>query len=398
MQWTGHCLLLHLLPNQTKIKEMKGKRFMVKGPIHIRTKKLKDGRESIYLDCYRKGVRTYEFLRLYLLQGKDAETRATNVRTMAAARAIQIRRTIEILNNKAANEDGTDMLLTELIEKYRKDLERRKARGGDNILSLLKVVKTYRGDRVTLRMIDREYIVGLINFLRDEYTTKTGKHIKPHTAQGYCGLLSAALNMAVRNGTIKHNPFKQISPVDKIHATESQRAYLTLDELRAMSRADCKHEVVKRAYLFSCYCGLRLSDIRALTWGKLTCDGGRWRTTIVMKKTGAPLYLPLNEHALRCLPKCKGADGMALVFDRLPTITTIETTLQKWATNAGVTKHITFHTARHTFATLMLTLGADLYTTSKLLGHSNISTTTIYARIVDKKKDEAVRLVDEALP
>lgn len=370
---------------------------MVEGPIRIRTKKLKDGKESIYLDCYRKGVRTYEFLRLYLLRGKDAETRAANVRTIASARAIQIRRMIEMLNDRAENEGETDMLLTELIEQYHKDLERRKARGSDNIHSLLKAVKAYRGDEVTLRKVDRDYIVDFINFLRKEYTTKTGKHIKPHTANGYCGLLSAALNMAVRNGTIKHNPFKLISPVDKIHAGESQRAYLTLDELRAMARADCPCEEVKQAYLFSCYCGLRLSDIRALTWDKLTCDGGCWRTTIVMKKTGTPLYLPLSEHALRCLPERNVIDSMNTVFNRLPSITTIETTLRKWAANAGVNKHLTFHTGRHTFATLMLTLGADIYTTSKLLGHSSISTTTIYARIVDKKKDEAVRLIDKAL-
>jgi hypothetical protein len=55
---------------------------------------------------------------------------------------------------------------------------------------------------------------------------------------------------------------------------------------------------------------------------------------------------------------------------------------------------ITFHTSRHTFATMMLTLGADLYTTSKLLGHANVKTTQIYAKIVDSKKVEAVNLVD----
>ena len=68
--------------------------------------------------------------------------------------------------------------------------------------------------------------------------------------------------------------------------------------------------------------------------------------------------------------------------------------LRKWASEAGITKHLTFHTARHTFATMMLTLGADLYTTSKLLGHTDVATTQIYAKIVDKKKDEAVNLVN----
>ena len=64
--------------------------------------------------------------------------------------------------------------------------------------------------------------------------------------------------------------------------------------------------------------------------------------------------------------------------------------------DAGVTKHISFHTSRHSFATMMLTLGADLYTTSKLLGHSNVKTTQIYANIVDSKKVAAVHLLDKA--
>lgn len=68
--------------------------------------------------------------------------------------------------------------------------------------------------------------------------------------------------------------------------------------------------------------------------------------------------------------------------------------LKVWIEAIGLKKHVTFHVARHTFATLMLTLGADLYTTSKLLGHSKVTTTQIYAKIVDAKKVEAVNLVN----
>ena len=79
----------------------------------------------------------------------------------------------------------------------------------------------------------------------------------------------------------------------------------------------------------------------------------------------------------------------------LPTPPTIERVLGKWAADAGITKHITFHVSRHTFATILLTEGADLYTTSKLLGHTDISTTQIYAKIVNKKKEEAMSLMDK---
>lgn len=71
--------------------------------------------------------------------------------------------------------------------------------------------------------------------------------------------------------------------------------------------------------------------------------------------------------------------------------------MQRWCDDAGIRKHITFHCARHTFATMMIDLGTDLYTVSKLLGHRNLSTTQIYAKIVDKKKQEAVMRVPSIL-
>ena len=72
----------------------------------------------------------------------------------------------------------------------------------------------------------------------------------------------------------------------------------------------------------------------------------------------------------------------------------INVCLKPWAVKAGITKHFTFHTARHTFATMMLTLGADLYTVSKLLGHTSVKMTQVYAKIVNKKKDDAVNLTN----
>ena len=69
-------------------------------------------------------------------------------------------------------------------------------------------------------------------------------------------------------------------------------------------------------------------------------------------------------------------------------------TLKSWAKRAGITKAVTLHTARHTYATMLLTKGADLYTVSKLLGHSEVATTQIYAKIVDSKKAEAVNLLN----
>ena len=112
-----------------------------------------------------------------------------------------------------------------------------------------------------------------------------------------------------------------------------------------------------------------------------------------MKKTQKTLYLPLSNEALKWMPERGEAKDTDKVF-HLPNQTYINMVLKVWAANSGIAKTVTFHTARHTFATMMLTLGADIYTTSKLLGHTQVKTTQIYAKIVDKKKDEAVNLTD----
>jgi integrase len=140
-------------------------------------------------------------------------------------------------------------------------------------------------------------------------------------------------------------------------------------------------------------CGLRWSDINALKWGDLQTNGEEWRLEIRMIKTRELLYLPLNNVAKNFLPEQGEKDSTDYIF-ALPTLDCAENTIKQWVEDAGIDKHVTFHCARHTFATLMLTQGADLYTTSKLLGHTDVKTTQIYAKIVDAKKAEAVNLLN----
>ncbi len=126
-----------------------------------------------------------------------------------------------------------------------------------------------------------------------------------------------------------------------------------------------KNEVVKQTYLFSCFCGLRISDIIGLKWKNVYIDNGQYRLEVVMQKTKEPIYLPLSQEALRWMPDRGEKTAEDRVFD-LPSPTYINVILKPWAKAVGIDKHFTFHQSRHTFATMMLTLGADLYTTSKL--------------------------------
>ena len=103
------------------------------------------------------------------------------------------------------------------------------------------------------------------------------------------------------------------------------------------------------------------------------------------------VFIPLSDEAKKWLPK---PGGYQEPFFNLPAPSTICLILSNWVKAAGINKHITFHCARHTFATMMLTLGSDIYTTSKLLGHNHVATTEIYAKVIDKKKFESMSNLD----
>lgn len=217
--------------------------------------------------------------------------------------------------------------------------------------------------------------------------------ISPATQHTYYRCFAGALNAAVRAEIILSNPFDKIASTEKIKVPESTREYLTIDEIKQLIATECKRENVKNAFLFSCFSGLRFSDMCAITWGQITQDGAQMRIQLQMQKTKDPLYLPISEQAQKYMPNRGTASANDTIFSMFSEVHS-NAILADWAKAAGITKKVTFHVARHTFATMMLTLGADLYTTSKLLGHTKIETTQIYAKIVNKKKDEAVNLTN----
>ena len=104
--------------------------------------------------------------------------------------------------------------------------------------------------------------------------------------------------------------------------------------------------------------------------------------------------MPIPEFAYKLCGERQ--DPELLVFPGLPDPSWISRPLRRWIESAGITRNITFHCLRHSCAVLLLTLGADIYTVSKILGHRSVRATQVYAKIVDKKKDDAITLVDDA--
>lgn len=383
----------------------------LKEPVRIRFKQLSNGNQSIYLEYYtgdviRKenyvgGKRKYEFLKLYLIPERTREDKAKNEATLALAKAIQSKRIVEVQND-AHGFQNTNKSRVNLLD-YLENIGKQSAEQGSRnyartVLNTVRALKLFRGDYIAFRDVDKEFLSEFTDFLRQmpkasKYgVLKTGGRLSNNSVVSYYGTLRTAINRAYKEGIITVNPTKEFDFASKVRQEPSRREYLTIDELKTLINTECRHEIVKRAFLFSCLCGLRVSDIRKLRWCDLQRSGGRVRIEITMQKTKEPLYLPISDEALKWLPERGEANGSDFIFP-LTHEGTVNDTLQHWAKVAGITKHISFHVSRHTHATMMLTLGADLYTVSKLFGHKNIATTQIYAKIVDKKKEEAIGLI-----
>ena len=384
---------------------------IAKDPIRVWLKKLASGSKAVYLVFHSHGKRVYENLGLYVIPERTQADKAQNAHTLSVVNAIKAQRIVELANDKAGIKQHTargKMLLVDWLEQF-KAIKLKNGQSKSNAVTVNNLIlhlKAYKGDKVMMRQVDKAFCEGFITYLSTCKTIgtdkpKKGEH-KPKpmakaTANLYFNTFVCALNSAVKGEIIDSNPVAKIDKDAKkpIKKQGSTRTYLTLDEIKALTVAKCPNDELKRAFLFACFCGLRISDIAKLTWGEIMQDGEQLIINTTMKKTGKAIVLPLSAEAAKWLPESESKKG--LVFTHIPTQSTINDDIKVWAKRAGITKDIVFHTSRHTFATTALTLGADLYTTSKLLGHQNLRTTQIYAEIVNQKKTEAVNLFNGIL-
>ena len=170
---------------------------------------------------------------------------------------------------------------------------------------------------------------------------------------------------------------------------EHRREYLTMDELNTLVATPCPIPLLKRAALFSALTGLRFSDIEKLSWNEVETIDNNHVLKFKQKKTGGIETLPISQQAVDLL----GERSQVKPFDGLFYDTRVRNNIKKWITAAGISRNITFHSFRHTFATLQLSAGTDIYTVSKLLGHKAVATTQIYAHVLDEAKREAVNRI-----
>ena len=366
-----------------------------KEPVRIRFKELANGNKSVYLSINVNGRRTYDYLRLYLIPEVDAAAKEQNKQTMQAVYAIKAQRIMSITNGIAGLKDKSriKMRLVDWLEIFRDaQVERGRQSARNWVNSVLNAVREH-SPNVTLAEMTKEYCNGFMVFLLNDYITYKHTHPSKSTVMNYLKCLKAAFNMAIEEEIMDDNPVLRLR-MDVLKGGGTKREYLTVDEVKRLIDTPCKREDIKAAFLFSCFCGLRISDVKSLKWKNIITEGDKTRVEILQYKTKQPLYLPLNKQALRWMPERGSASDEDNVFPTLPSKN--YDCIPEWSRAAGISKHVTYHVSRHTFATMELTMGADLYTTSKLLGHTEVRTTQIYAKIINKKKDEAVSLLDSA--
>lgn len=362
-------------------------------PVRIRFKELENGNKSIYLDIYYEKKRRYEFLKLYLVPENSPEAKAQNEHTLKAANAIKAQRILDITNKRPQKEysDKAKVLLTDWLHTYAE----KKTKDGKT--SVEKVVHStikqleLHAPKAMLCDVDKNFLEDFVQHMTETKSRVTNRPFAKKTISNLLACIIAALGVAVEEGILSFNPAEAVDR-KVIQGEKKKREYLTIDEVKRLMDTPCLRENVKKAFLFSCFCGLRISDVRSLLWKNVINDGDKVHLELRQKKTEALLYLPLNKQARRFLPEVSG-DAEECVFT-LPTGSTILRILNKWAKDAGIDKKICYHMSRHTFATMELTMGADLYTTSLLMGHSNVQITQIYAKIIDVKKEQAVMMID----
>lgn len=367
-----------------------------KEPVRIRFKKLANGSVSVYLAINVNGRRTYDYLKLYLVPETDLAAKLQNRQTMEAVYAIKAQRILQITNGAAGIKKDlrNKMRLVDWLKIYQDRQVNKGKRGAKRwVRTMIFVIEGYDGGKdATLADIDHQWLTDFMIYLMNDYVTYKKTKLTNGTVDNYLRCLKAAFNVAVEEGIMPTNPMLAL---DRSHlkGTTYEREFLSVEEVKKLIDTPCRRPDIKGAFLFSCFCGLRISDVRSLQWKHVVTAGGKMYLKITQFKTRRPLSIPLSRQALRWMPERGNAEEDEYIF---PPLSKNMTVLDDWAKEAGINKHVTFHVSRHTFATMELTMGADIYTTSKLLGHTSVATTQIYAKVINSKKEEAVSLLDSA--
>jgi integrase len=368
--------------------------------VKLRTKPISGNRKSLYLDFYPAiahpvtGEPTRrEFLGLYLFdKAKIPIDKQHNKETLQLGEQIRQKRDNQI--NKPEIYTGYEREQLRIkergecsfIEYFKRLADKRKTSNHDNWVSAFYYLKKFTDGNLKFADLNEAFCNEFKEFLLTTPSNKSEKvTLSQNSAVSYFNKLKATLKQAYKDGYLQSDLNSKIEP---IKSAETQRHFLTIEELNTLAKTECANDLLKRAALFSALTGLRFSDIQKLVWGEIEhINGQGYFIHFKQKKTKGVEVLPISKQAYSLLGEPKGHTDK--VLENLEYSAYNNKHLYKWIAKAGIAKDISFHNFRHTFATLQLSKGTDIYTVSKMLGHRELKTTQIYAKIIDQTKREA---------
>lgn len=401
--------------------------------VKLRQKNISKGRKSLYLDFYppiphpETGELTRrKFLGMYLFidksdlkkeistkkkKGQNIDNlqvaykelkpltpveKLHNTETLKIAESIRQKRENFLNKPEIYNQYEKEQLRIKeqgeksFIEYFRKLAEKRQSSSYENWISTLNYLEAFTNGTLKFAELNE----GLLEEFKDYLLTTKSKRssktkLSQNSAVSYFNKIKAALKQAYKEGLLQTDLNTRIQP---IKAEETRREYLTLDELNKLVKTPCNDDLLKRTALFSALTGMAFKEIQNMTWKDISyVENQGYMVLTKRQKTQRDNYLPISEQAYQLLSEPKEPENK--VFEGLKYSAYQNKHLFQWIGAAGITKDITFHCFRHTFATLQLYNGTDIYTVSKMLGHKDLKTTQVYAKIVDEAKREAANKI-----
>lgn len=355
--------------------------------VTLRTRPLKNGMLSYYLDYYpgyrdqetMKTIR-HEGLNIYIYANpKNERERNFNATMSEKAEAIRCRRFESIVNDRYDFFDR-HKLKADFLEYYRRQLRKHDQKWEfvyHHFYNFVHGECTFEEIDIDLCNKFREYLLNAKQLRRDGRISK-------NSASGYWSTFRGLLKILYRNQLIKTNINDFL---DKIETEDTPKDYLSVEELYKLAETPCKKPILKTAALFSCLTSLRISDILSLQWHEIVdfAAGGKCVHTIT-QKTKTEDIIPISDEALQLIGYSPEKTG--LVFKGLKRSWT-QQPMKEWIRKAGITKNITFHSYRRTYATLQGAAGTDIRTIQSNMAHKSITTTQRYMKVVDSNKREA---------
>ena len=368
--------------------------------VKLRQKEISGKRQSLYLDFYpaitnpETGEPTRrEFLGLYLFdKPKNPFDKKHNKETQDLAEQIRQKKDNQL--NKPEIYTGYEKEQLKIIEQgeksyieyFRQLANKRKGSNRENWFATFNYLNNFANNQLKFSNLNVKFCNDFREYLLTTPSNKSKKStLTQNSAASYFNIIKASLKQANKDGYLFSDLSAKVEPIKEV---ETQRNFLTIEELNKLQKTECRLPIFKQAAIFSALTGLRYIDIENLVWNQIEyIKENGYFIQFKQQKTKGVEMMPISEQAFSLLGKRK--EPTDKIFEGLQYSAWVNKQFKIWLLKAGITKKITFHCFRHTFATLQLRYGTDIYTVSKMLGHRELKTTQIYAKIVDQTKRDA---------